>query len=260
MAIGLAVLAAVLAAGALAWWWRSSPGPRLAVPSLPATCHDRTFEGVSYVVCAIDPRGYDVKIHWADAAGKPFGSLQAFDSARAVLGEPVLLAMNAGMYHKDLSPVGLLVEAGRTVAPLNADEGEGNFFLKPNGVFFVRPDGTAGVMETSAFAARAPDVAYATQSGPMLVVDGALHPRFEENGASRYVRNGAGVDASGVLHLAISRSEVSLGSFGRLFRDGLQCPNALFFDGAISALSDGSLMIVGGTYPVGPILAVTAKQ
>ena len=164
------------------------------------------------------------------------------------------------MYHEDLSPVGLLVENGHEAAPLNFTDGEGNFFLKPNGVFLVGKDGKAAVVETNAYAAAKPNVAFATQSGPMLVIDGRVHPRFEANGTSRHVRNGVGVRDENTVVLAISRSEVSLGSFARLFRDALHCPNALFFDGVVSALSNGERMIVGGSYPAGPIIAVSAKR
>ncbi|MES0155793.1 phosphodiester glycosidase family protein [Mesorhizobium sp. M0018] len=143
---------------------------------------------------------------------------------------------------------------------MNVADSEGNFFLKPNGVFLVRKDGKPAVMETSAYAATRLDVMFATQSGPMLVIDGRLHPRFEQNGTSRYIRNGIGVRDENTVVLAISRSEVSLGSFARLFRDALNCPNALFFDGVVSALSNGERMIVGGSYPVGPIIAVSAKR
>ena len=148
---------------------------------------------------------------------------------------------------------------GSEKSPLNLADGEGNFFLKPNGVFLVGKDGKAAVMETSAYAAAKPDVAFATQSGPMLVIDGQLHPRFEPNGTSRYISNGVGVRDGNTVVLAISRSEVSFGSFARLFRDALQCRNALFLDGVVSALSDGDRMIVGGKYPAGPIISVSAE-
>jgi uncharacterized protein YigE (DUF2233 family) len=171
--------------------------------------------------------------------------------------------MNAGMYHDGLGPVGLFVEDGRQETPLNRADGEGNFFLKPNGVFFVRKDGSAGVMETTAYAAAHPegdpDIAHATQSGPMLVIDGKVHPRFEPDGASRFIRNGVGVRGDGTVVLAISRQPVSLGSFARLFKDELACPNALFLDGAISTLSDGERILVGGKDPVGPILAARKR-
>ncbi|TIO10360.1 MAG: hypothetical protein E5X89_01480 [Mesorhizobium sp.] len=245
---------------ALIWWFRPSARPPLTVGGdLPGPCRDFSFEAVPYVVCEIDLRSYDVAVFHAGADGKAFGSLEKFDTAMSGEGRP-LLAMNAGMYHEDLTPVGLLVKKGREVAPLNLADGEGNFFLKPNGVFLIGKDGKAAIMETNAYAAAKPDVAFATQSGPMLVIDGGVHPRFEANGTSRYVRNGAGVRDADTVVLAISRSEVSLGSFARLFRDALHCPNALFFDGVVSALSNGERMIVGGKYPAGPIIAVSAKR
>ena len=250
---------ALLLAGLLLWRPMPTPKPPLVVGELPAICRDTGFEGVPYAVCEIDPHRHAVVLARADGNGKPYGSLQAFDTVVTAKGAPVLLAMNAGMYHKGLGPVGLFVEDGRQETPLNTAEGEGNFFLKPNGVFFVRPDGSAGVLETGAYAAAHPDVAYATQSGPMLVIDGAIHPRLEENGSSRYIRNGVGVRADGTVVLATSRSPVSLGSFARLFRDRLSCPNALFLDGAISSLSDGERTLIGGKDPVGPILAVREK-
>jgi uncharacterized protein YigE (DUF2233 family) len=121
-------------------------------------------------------------------------------------------------------------------------------------------DGRAAIMETSAYLAAKPDVVFATQSGPMLVIDGALHPRFEPNGKSRNIRNGVGVRDPHTVVLAIARSEVSFGSFARLFRDGLGCGNALYFDGFVSSISNGKAMIVGGEHPVGPIIAVSAKS
>ncbi|MER9250961.1 phosphodiester glycosidase family protein [Mesorhizobium sp. M0598] len=255
------LLAVLFAALSLIWWARSPRQPSLVVGGeLPAPCRDASFEAVTYVVCEIDLCHYDIGVFHADLDGKAFGSLDKFDKAMADQGRPVLLAMNAGMYHQDLTPVGLLVEVGREKAPINVADSEGNFFLKPNGVFLVRKDGKAAVMETSAFAATRLDVMFATQSGPMLVIDGRLHPRFEQNGTSRYIRNGVGVRDQNTVVLAISRSEVSLGSFARLFRDALDCPNALFFDGAVSALSNGERMIVGGKYPAGPIIAVTGKK
>jgi len=167
--------------------------------------------------------------------------------------------MNAGMYHQDFTPVGLYVEDGIEQSPLNLGDAPGNFFLKPNGVFYVDRDGNAGVLESAAYAASGIEPKLATQSGPMLVIDGKVHPRFEENGTSRHIRNGVGVDGDKRAVFAISYSPVSLGSFARLFRDELGCRNALFFDGAVSALHDGKKYLVGGQYPAGPMIAVRRK-
>lgn len=262
VALGVFILALGAAAFAAIWWLKPRPEPKppRAAATLPQFCRDRDFEGVGYVICEIDTREYALELFHADGGGKAFGSLKAFDAAMVGRGRRPLLSMNAGMYHEDLSPVGLLVEQGVQVSPITLADGKGNFFMKPNGVFSIAKAGTVAITESSVYAVAAPTVAFATQSGPMLVIDGELHKRFEENGSSRYIRNGIGIRDPHTLMLAISRKPVSFGSFGRLFRDALACPNALYFDGAISAMSNGKEMIVGGAHPVGPILAVFEKE
>ncbi|WP_411956223.1 phosphodiester glycosidase family protein [Arvimicrobium flavum] len=251
--VGIAIVAVLVVWGALVLRLRMGP-TMTADKTLPASCRELAFEAVLYVVCEVDAASHEISLHHTDRAGKPFGSLGAL-----ALEAPFDFAMNAGMYHEDTSPVGLYVENGVERTPLNRSDGFGNFFMKPNGVFFVDRQGRAGVEETEAFAAAGDDVWMATQSGPMLVIDGSIHPRFEPNGSSRYIRNGVGVSESKTVVFAISREPVSLGSFARLFRDGLGCPNALFFDGAISALHDGQQYVEGGGFPTGPMVAVRGR-
>lgn len=251
---GALALAAFVAVALSAWAVLVLTGDtRMRAEALPETCRSLTFEEAPYIVCEVDVRAYEVGVHHKDGKGKPFGNLAALSAA-----QPFLFAMNAGMYHEDLSPVGLHVEDGVELAPLNTADAPGNFFMKPNGVFFVDREGRAGVQETGAFAASGADVRMATQSGPMLVIDGSLHPRFEPNGSSRYIRNGVGVRDPQTAVFAISTAEVSLGSFARLFQDELDCANALFFDGGISALHDGKRYLVGGEHPAGPMVSVRA--
>jgi len=250
--------AIVVAAIAAAFWLR--PGRdaprRVSAADLPSFCRLLDFEGVAAIACEVDPAVLEVAVRYADAEGKPYRSLDAFDAAMRKAGRQVILAMNAGMYHEDMSPVGLLVEDGRQVAPLETRDGAGNFFLKPNGVFAVDESGKASVLETGAYAASGIRPRFATQSGPMLVIGGAVHPRFESDGKSRFVRNSVGVRPDGTVVLAITLDKISLGSFARLLRDRLGCPDALFLDGAISALSNGERTLTGGAFPDGPILAV----
>ena len=144
-------------------------------------------------------------------------------------------AMNGGMYEADLTSVGLLVIDGVERKPIDRDKGWGNFYLKPNGVFFLRGD-RAGVMETEAYVAAATKPDFATQSGPMLVIDGALHPAFLPQSDSLQIRNGVGVAQDGKAVFAISLEPVRFHDFATLFRDRLGCANALFLDGSISSL------------------------
>lgn len=255
LAAGLLVLGAG-AAGA--WKWRYAPPPSRTDAPLPAPCRPLAFEGADYVVCDLPPAAYAVSLGHNDGKANALATVTDFLEARPARAEPAVLAMNGGMYRLDLSPLGLLIEDGREIAPLNLGEGDGNFHLRPNGVFFVRSDGSAGVMESRAWAAAPPAARFATQSGPMLVIGGRLHPAFDHDGASRYRRNGVGV-CDGVVKLAISRDVVSFGAFARLFRDELRCPDALFLDGAVSALAGPEGAVVGGTFPAGPVIVVERR-
>jgi uncharacterized protein YigE (DUF2233 family) len=144
--------------------------------------------------------------------------------------------MNAGMYQANLTPVGLLVENGKELRKANRFDAPAslkpvpNFYKKPNGIFFVDGD-KVGVMETEAFLAERPQVAFATQSGPLLVIDGAIHPAFIPGSSDLNPRNGVGVSAPGQVHFAISEEPVNFHDFARFFRDRLGCRNALFLDG-----------------------------
>lgn len=259
-------VAALAVAAALYWLWPGHHPPQetgmtdsQSATALPAACREMRYEDADFIACAFDPAAYTVRIAHAKPDGSPWGSVGAYADAMTAGGQPPVIAMNAGMYHEGLGPVGLLVEDGRELHPLETANGEGNFYLKPNGVFFIDDAGKAGVMETGAYAASGAKPLYATQSGPMLVIGNNIHPLFLDDGTSRYVRNGVGVDGEGRSVFAISKTAVSLGKFARFFRNGLMTPNALFLDGGISVLWADGKRIIGGNDPAGPIVAVFPK-
>ena len=174
-------------------------------------------------------------------APKTFGALA---SALEGEGSELLFAMNAGMYSPSFRPVGLYVEAGSQRKALHTGASGGNFGLQPNGVFFV-DDAGPHVVATERY--RAPDPRLATQSGPMLVIEGELHPAFRAESRSLNIRNGVGVSGKTVF-LVISEDAVRFHDFATLFRDVLGCPDALYLDGAVSALYSPSNRVVGGKY------------
>jgi len=214
-----------------------------------ANGHDRH----RYTVCTIDTRRYPVRLVWTDDDGEPimaFGRLPA-----RIDGLPVRLAMNAGMYGPDLSPSGLYIEEHNERRRLNRAHGPGNFHLKPNGVLLL-DDGHAAVMETGRYAESGLRPRFATQSGPMLVIDGHIHPAFLENSNSRRYRNGACVLDDHRLVLVITEQPVTLYRFARLFRDHLGCEQALYLDGSVSGLHDPVLGRSDFRRPLGPMLVV----
>jgi uncharacterized protein YigE (DUF2233 family) len=165
----------------------------------------------------------------------------------------VAFAMNAGMYDEAGRPIGLAVAEGNELKPVNRRDGGGNFHLQPNGIFLVREDGRAEVVLTKRFSP-ADDIRVATQSGPMLVIDGQLHPRVEQDGRSRFVRNGVGVDEHGAALFVISDEPVSFGRMARLFRNRLGCRNALYLDGSVSSLWDPGNGRMDSFAAIGPMI------
>lgn len=216
----------------------------------PSACHQEHFEGSAFTVC--DPGAGKLRLF---AAGPDQQPLRSFDDvARQVNPDRIAFGMNAGMFDGDGRPVGLAVVAGVQVHRLNLRNGGGNFHLKPNGVFMVMKDGLAAVVTTEHYAETHPKPAYASQSGPMLVINGRLHPAFDMDGSSRLPRNGVGVTANGHALLAVSDDAVSFGKFARFFRDRLHTPNALYFDGAVSSLWDPAAGRQDSHSELGPII------
>ena len=228
----------------------------LAAPLAAADCRPLEHEGRPYTVCEVTPERDDLRLFHSDATGAPYGHFGTLEAALEDRDLRLGPAMNAGMYHPDRAPVGLYIEEGEERMYLVTSDGPGNFGLLPNGVLCLRP-GRADVIETRAFARRAPACRFATQSGPMLVIDGALHPRFLPDSTSRYIRNGVGTAADGArLVMAISETPVTFHEFGRLFRDALGVEQALYLDGNVSRLHAPGLGRSDFGRPMGPILAV----
>ena len=240
--------------------------PCLAVASQAAAgpCREQAFKGAAYIVCSFDPAKDSLRMFWRDAGGAPYRTFAALAADLKQHGKSLRFAMNGGMYGGDLSPVGLYIEGGRTLVPANTKKVSGspsqipNFYKQPNGVFYLGGGG-AGIAATSRFLAAPPKVDYATQSGPMLVIDGAIHPAFIVNSTDRKPRSGVGIAGPASVHFVISKGWVNFHDFASFFRDGLGCRNALFLDGGIaSGLYDPEL---GRDDPpghggYGPIIAV----
>ncbi|AHE54501.1 phosphodiester glycosidase family protein [Sphingomonas sanxanigenens] len=231
----------------------SLPRPTGAVA--PA-CRPLAFEGSRFTICTARSGDHRIRLADLDAGGRP---LRQFSTLKVYLGTDarrVAFAMNAGMYDLGGRPIGLHVEAGVEQAALSRRDGSGNFHLKPNGVFY----GDAGgwhVAATDAFAAHRPRrIDFATQSGPMLVIEGRLHPAFAPDGTSKHIRNGVGIDEEGNAIFAISEERVSFGRFARLFRDELGCRDALYLDGSISRLWDPAAGREDRGAPLGPMVVV----
>jgi len=235
--------------------WLLVLGLLIGAARAEAACTGETYEGNDYTVCRFDLREDHLQLFSLDDKGEPYGSFSALSLALADKGESLSFGMNAGMYGEDLKPIGLYIEDAKTLHKLNRRNGPGNFHMKPNGVFFIDGD-RGGVMETEAFAASGIRPQFASQSGPMLVVDGKIHPKFSVDGTSLQRRNGVGAPDDHTLIFVISEDWVNFHSFASLFKDKLGCPNALFLDGSISSLHAPDMARSDGFALLGPIVAL----
>jgi uncharacterized protein YigE (DUF2233 family) len=238
-----------------------APTPTPSVAAVDSACRSAVFEEVPITHCIADSATHRIAMANAPAGGQPFGSLAAF--AASADAATIAFAINGGIYGDDLKAIGYYVENGERLSELDRSDGDGNFYMKPNGVFFGT-GGTWRVLASDAFFATVSNrPQFGTQSGPMLVVDGKLHPAIQENGPSRAIRNGVGVDETGRAHFVIADAPLSFGQLARYFRDELKVSNALYLDGQVSALWDPANEQQGGRMDggrVGPIIVVTKRE
>lgn len=226
-----------------------APGPEIGMVE---------FGGRRFTVCTVNLDEFDLELFWRDENKEPFKTFAALDDWLQGRGRTLVFAMNAGMYQEDFTPCGLYVEGGDQLHALNLAEGSSNFCMKPNGVFMVTEAGAA-VVESTAYKQGGYEPKIATQSGPMLVINGELHPNFGANSSSRYYRNGVGVVDPRTVVFAISNAPVNFHEFAVFFRDHLHCDNALYLDGTISCIYSVALGRNDQKVSVGPIIGVTQE-
>lgn len=231
-----------------------------AAPAAAVECGPVEFGGEHYTICKVKPAEEELQLFlYAPDTEKPYGSFTNVNRQLARTGRQLAFAMNAGMYHSDRRPVGHYVEDGKAFQQVMSRAGPGNFGLLPNGVLCLR-EGRADVYETLRFKRETPACRGASQSGPMLVIDGRLHPKFRPDSDSRHVRNGVGSSRDGkTLYFAISQAPVTFHEFGSLFRDYLKTPQALYLDGNISRLYAPAIGRDDFGLPMGPIVGVVEQ-
>lgn len=219
-------------------------------------CRPFEFENEPLTVCTADPARHTIRTALKPANGPNYRNLSTFAATRPDNTAQVAFAVNGGMYDDDGDPIGYYVEAGQKLHDLSRTDGPGNFHMKPNGVFF----GTGAKWEIRTSEDFFDNIdkrpEFGTQSGPMLVIDGELHPQIDPDGTSLRIRNAVGIDAQGRALFVISGREISFGKLARFFRDVLKTPNALFLDGTVSSLWDPEGQRLDSGFPLGPLIVV----
>jgi uncharacterized protein YigE (DUF2233 family) len=194
------------------------------------------FQGNRYAVVSLDLKKATLKMFWKDSKNQPFKTFQKLERYLAKNGVKLLAAMNAGIFDKTYTPLGLHIERGQQLHKPNArTKAFGNFYMQPNGIFLLNTKG-AKILSTQEFIRTQPNALEATQSGPMLVQGNKINSKFQKSSSNQLVRNGVGVETASSIHLVIAQSWVSFYDFAAFFKDVLHCPNALYLDGNISGL------------------------
>lgn len=188
------------------------------------------YKSQYFDVYRVNLRTDTIQLFWKDTLGNRYGS---FDSL--LINKTLKFATNGGMYMENGAPLGLYIENGKPLVDLNERRNaKGNFYLKPNGVFYLEGN-SPKICTTPNFNSKE-TIRFATQSGPMLVINDTLHPAFNAGSTNKYIRNGVGVRNDSILFFAISNAPVNFYDFAMLFKNKLGCKNALYLDGAISRM------------------------
>jgi uncharacterized protein YigE (DUF2233 family) len=196
-------------------------------------------------------------MYWKDDSGKSFRSLGKLATHLKKKKIDLVFAMNGGMYGSNNSPIGLFVREGIVMRPINRLKGYGNFYLQPNGYFFIDNKNIPGIALTREYH-RDKNLHFATQSGPMLIIDGKINNIFNKESESKYLRNGIGLKDDNTVVFILSSHKVNLYEFSEYFiKEG--CYRALYLDGFVSrALAPyHNHLDFGGDF--GVIIGVTEK-
>lgn len=229
-----------------AWLWMAllaislTVSPARGRAEAVSHCSEENFEDSKLTVCSFDPTKTKLRMFWKAPDGAPLKSFARLAEEVTSGGKQLVFAVNGGMYSESFEPVGLYIEDGHELRPVNTKTMTGspgsipNFYKKPNGIFFLTGS-DAGILTTEEYLSRPRTVQFATQSGPMLVMKNELHPALIPGSTDKTRRSGVGISKDGIIHFAISEDDINFHAFARFFRDQMKCPNALFLDGGRGA-------------------------
>ena len=202
--------------------------------SLSSNCTiDDDTSDSNFIIHTVNPTEQRLELFWQD---ENYNNFHNFKNLRLWLDNretKLVFAMNGGMYKKDYSPEGLYIENSKTITDINMGKsGFGNFYLKPNGIFGLTHDNQPKIISTEKFK-DSNNFKFATQSGPLLLIDGKLHPEFNKGSKNIHIRNGVGILPNGHLIFAMSKQRINFFDFANFFKNQ-GCKNALYLDGFIS--------------------------
>lgn len=214
-----------------------------------------TIKDARFHLKTVDLDNENLAFYWKDQTGNQINTFKNLKKQLKLNDQQLTYAMNGGMYLKDHSPQGLYIENGRVIKALDTvQKAFGNFYLQPNGVFGIQKNGVAIIKSSASI--NLDDLKFATQSGPMLVIDGEIHTAFNDGSKNVHIRNAVGVLPDGKLLFALSKEKINFYDLASFFKKQ-GCKNALYLDGFVSRIydpknaveqMDGSFGVMIGVY------------
>lgn len=195
-------------------------------------CTKKIQDENTFVLYKINPQKQNLQFYWKSSKNEILKSIDHLKNEAESKNENLVFAMNGGMFEPDNSPKGLYIENFKILKPLDTQQGSGNFYLRPNGVFYITQNNKPGIVETKKYRQKS-EIKYATQSGPMLLMNGTINTIFQKNSNNLNIRNGVGILENGEIIFAMSKKEINFYRLAELFRE-IGCKNALYLDGYVS--------------------------
>ncbi|WP_375558799.1 phosphodiester glycosidase family protein [Bernardetia sp. OM2101] len=188
------------------------------------------------LIYEVNPTDQQLDFYWKDSAGKNYENFGILKKSLQKQNKELVFAMNGGMFKRDLSPQGLFIQNEKRLFEIDTvQKGYGNFYMQPNGVFYLTKGNKAVVCTTKDFLKKGTtqNIKYATQSGPMLLIEGKIHSKFGKGSSNLHIRNGVGVLPNGNILFAMSKEEINFYDLAIFFKQK-DCKNALYLDGFVS--------------------------
>lgn len=181
-------------------------------------------------------------LRWLDDRGQPLSDFKGLQTQLSKEGKKILFATNAGIYERGPKPCGLTISSSKEQVPLNLSPGEGNFYLQPNGVFYLDDQNGPGICASQEYTPLRLKPRIANQSGPLLLRQSRIHPAFNVHSTNLRQRSAVGiVKATREVIFVMSDREdrvkgrVTFHQLARFFLH-LGCQDALYLDGDISQM------------------------
>ncbi|MEI2273277.1 phosphodiester glycosidase family protein [Sphingobacterium sp. ML3W] len=196
------------------------------------SCKEKIKNEDQFVIYQVSPDKGNVKLYWKNNDHTILRSIARLKKEVEARNETLLFAMNGGMFEPDNSPKGLYIDNFKMLKSIDTLKGNGNSYLPRNGIFYLTRNNQTVIVKTQKFR-QSTEIRYATQSGPMLLMNGEINPIFQKDSKNLNIGNGVGILGNGDLLFVLPKEEISFYNLARFFKES-GCKNALYLDGFVS--------------------------